>query len=420
MARVRSLLVVALLALGAVLAPLGLVATWTSNLVGDSDRYVETVAPLAENPAVQDAIAGRITAEVLAYVDAQALADDAVDALAGRDLPPSAASALRALGPPLADGVAEFVRQRVDAVVRSEVFVQAWAEANRSAHGQLVAALTGEGSVRVGDEGVSVDLAAFVAAVRADLIDRGFAAAERIPDVPATFTVVWPADLVRAQSAFGALDRTATWLPFVALAALSAGVLAARHRRRAVAAAGLAVAGSMLLLGLALTALRPVYLDAVPPDLLAPAAAAAVFDTLLRFLRDGIRVVLLVALVVAGVALLRGPSPAAVAVRRAWRELTAGQGVARLRAGRAGAWVRSHTSLLRWAVVVVTALGFLALDRPTPSAVLALLGLAVVALSAVELLGGGASPVAVPQQRGGDGADRGEAPADGRSASALR
>ncbi|XUL99365.1 hypothetical protein ACQ86F_19605 [Streptomyces venezuelae ATCC 10712] len=43
--RVRSLFAALLIVIGCVLVPLGIVASWTSSIVGDTDRYVQTVAP---------------------------------------------------------------------------------------------------------------------------------------------------------------------------------------------------------------------------------------------------------------------------------------------------------------------------------------------------------------------------------------
>ncbi len=54
------------------------------NLVTDTDRYVETVAPLANDPAIQSAIADKITAEVFTHLDVVGITNQAVDALAER------------------------------------------------------------------------------------------------------------------------------------------------------------------------------------------------------------------------------------------------------------------------------------------------------------------------------------------------
>src|SRR4051794_24083391 len=46
-----------LIVIGCILAPLAVTAVWANRQVSDTDRYVETVAPLAKDPAVQAAVA---------------------------------------------------------------------------------------------------------------------------------------------------------------------------------------------------------------------------------------------------------------------------------------------------------------------------------------------------------------------------
>jgi hypothetical protein len=53
-------------------------------------------------------------------------------------------------------------------VVASDAFANAWVQANRTAHAELVKALTGEGggAVTVENDTVSVNLAAFIQTVK--------------------------------------------------------------------------------------------------------------------------------------------------------------------------------------------------------------------------------------------------------------
>ena len=103
--RWRTVVAALLLVLACLLAPLSLVAVWTRNQLTDTDRYVATVTPLARDPAIQDAIADQITAQVFTYLDVRGLTTQALDALAERGLPPALAGQLQALAAPIADGV---------------------------------------------------------------------------------------------------------------------------------------------------------------------------------------------------------------------------------------------------------------------------------------------------------------------------
>ena len=69
------------LVLVGVLAPLSILATWAHDEVSDTDRYVETVAPLADSPEVQAAVTTRLTARIVGLIDVQAVTKDAIDAL---------------------------------------------------------------------------------------------------------------------------------------------------------------------------------------------------------------------------------------------------------------------------------------------------------------------------------------------------
>jgi chromate transport protein ChrA len=100
-------------------------------------------------------------------------------------------------------------------------------------------------------------------------------------------------------------------------------VYVAFNRRHALIGAGLAVFIAMLFLGITLTVFRDVYLDHLPPSA-SPAAAGAVYDALIKFLRAGVRALGAVALITAVGAFLSGPSRVAVTVRNGCRRSIGG------------------------------------------------------------------------------------------------
>ena len=124
--RWRSVVATLLIVIACILAPLAGVAVWSKNLITNTDRYVTTVAPLARDPAIQAAVADKITAEIFARLDVTGITNQAVDALAERGLPPLVATQLHALSGPLSDGVQSFVRTEVGKVVASDAFADAW------------------------------------------------------------------------------------------------------------------------------------------------------------------------------------------------------------------------------------------------------------------------------------------------------
>jgi hypothetical protein len=109
----------------------------------------------------------------------------------------------------------------------------------------------------------------------------------------------------------------------------------------------------MVALALGLAVFRSIYLDAVPASVLPHDAAAVLYDTIVRFLRLGLRTVLVLALVVAAGAFLSGQSVTAL---------------------RIGAVALACLALVFW-------------GRPTGKVVLGLTLALLVALAIIEVLG---------------------------------
>jgi|1186.fasta_scaffold13358_2 hypothetical protein len=388
----RRIAATVLIVLSCLLAPLSVVAVWARSEVTDTDRYVDTVAPLAHDPAIQHAVTENLTNVVFQYIDVQGITTQALGAVAQRDIvPPAVGAQLQALAIPIADGVRSFVGDRIEQLVTSDVFAQAWEEANRSAHEQLVAALSGQGgAVTVQNNAVSVNLATFVNTVKQRLIDRGFTLAERIPTVNATFTIFESADVGTVQKAFNLLDTVGYWLPLVLVAMAGLGIYLAPNHRRAFIGTGLGVALAALATALALQYARSRYLQGVPPAILPPDAAAVLFDTIVRYLREAIRSLALVGLLFAIGAFLTGPSVTARTVR-GWctSGIAAAKGGAEglgLRMGDVTRWVGPRAKLLR-GIVVAAAFAVVLLERyRTPGLVLWLTAGLLVALAVIEFL----------------------------------
>jgi len=182
---------------------------------------------------------------------------------------------------------------------------------------------------------------------------------------------------------------------------LGLGVLAARNRRRALIGAGLGFAASMLILGAGLAIFRSVYLSSVPSSVLPPDAAAVLYDDLVRFIREGLRLLLVVGLIIAIAAFFTGPSAAAVATRRAFSSalggVRAGGERAGLRTGPAGRWVHTHRRGLQWTAVAIAALVFVFWSQPTWQVAVIIAVVLLVVLGLIELI---ARPPAEPQPAG--------------------
>jgi hypothetical protein len=399
--RWRSLVATLLIVVGCILAPLSVVAVWTKNLVTDTDRYVTTVAPLAHDPAIQSAVADKVTAEIFAQLDVTGITNQAIDALANRGLPPLVATQLHALSGPLSSGVQSFVRTEVGNVVASDAFADAWVTANRAAHQALVATLTGQTGqgITIANDTVSINLGPFIQVVKQRLTERGFDLASRIPDINPSFTILQSDAITKAQSAFSLLNALGNWLPIIALILLALGVYISKGHGRALVGAGLGLAVGMLVLGLGIALFRSIYLNSLPLGILNHDAAASFYDTLVRFLRLGLRTVLVFGLIVALAGFLTGRSVTAVRARAgltkgiAW--LRGGAERAGFRTGPVGAWVYTYKRVLRIAVVAIAALVLVFWDQPTGKVIIGITIGVLIALVIIEFLGRPPTPTGV-------------------------
>jgi hypothetical protein len=385
------------LVLGCVLAPVSVASVWVHTFLVDTDTYVETVAPIAEDPAVQSALAAEVTTVVLDNLDVPGLTSDALTTLSELDdMPPRVASALPALAVPISSGIESFTRDQVDKALASPRFAAIWAQVNRLAHEQVLRLLQGEqgGAVSAQGDTITLNLGPIVEEVSDQMVDAGFTLAGRIPTVDRQFTLVQSDAVTQAQSAYRLLDTLGTWLPFVSLGLIAAGVLLARDRWRALVRGALGVTIAMVLLGVGLALARTAYVTTTPADILTPEAAGNVFDTLVRFLRSTLRAVALLGLVVAVAAFLSGPSPQAVRARGglergiAWLRRSGEQATGR-DTGRFGTWLSSHLRLLRITVVSLGALVLLLWSSPTAWVVLWTGLVVVVVLALLQLLSDG-------------------------------
>ncbi|MFE6956633.1 hypothetical protein [Streptomyces sp. NPDC057696] len=242
----RRALSVVLLALACLLVPLGTLSAWAKYEVGDSDRYVATMAPLAGEPAVRDAVADAVTNGIVRQLDAG----------------------------PLQSAVDAFVHDAVESFIGTPAFQNAWNTANRAAHDAVQQAID-DGT----DGPVTIELAPVTGQVRQQLGDDGVPFADRIPVTHTTITVMSSRDLDRLRQSLHLLQQAGLWLPFAALVFAAAGLALARRRRLALTATALGVALAAAALLVALAMCRSLTLDNLPSDVDRSAAGAA-YDAL--------------------------------------------------------------------------------------------------------------------------------------------
>lgn len=273
----RRPLSIALIVVGCIAAPLALAGFYVHTDLMDVDGYVATIAPVAREPAVQDAIADVLAAQIAKGLKA---AGSSVS-----PLPEELGSIAGELGDvlPLEDLTRKFTKQ----ALASEAFAGFWAEANRRVHPLLIDAIETKSGHGKDTAPVGLDLSAVTTAITDLLAGAGVSLPDTLPEALRTGKVPLLDSLPLAQAGrvILALDRAYLALVLVAVAAFAAGVVAARDRLRAGVYVGGGLALAMAGLQVGLWAARARYLDAAAKSHIPKAASAAVFDVMTTSLR---------------------------------------------------------------------------------------------------------------------------------------
>ena len=191
--RLRRTIVGVLVVLTCISLMAASLAVWTKRNVLDTDRWMEHVGPLAEDPAVQALLTERITARIMEIVDPQALFAEV--------LPDKG----QILAVPLSNAVEGFVHDEVAKFVASPTFDKLWTEANRRAHATAVKVLEGESEVVRANEGsVTLDLIPIVDAVLVQIGDLSPDIFGNTIDIPTITVDDLPKDsIAKLNAAFG-------------------------------------------------------------------------------------------------------------------------------------------------------------------------------------------------------------------------
>ena len=387
-----ALLSVALILIGMVLAPVAVVASWARVELTDTESFVATFAPLAEEEAVQSFVTDQAMVAITDAIDIPALTTEVVDGIIELGTPPRATAALEALTGPAAAGIRSLIETQIAGFVQSDAFADVWATALRVSHRQLVATMEGDpdAAVTLGANGeIGVQLAPIIEAVKTALVERGIGLAEQIPVVDRTITVATSEAVPTAQLGYGLAVAAGAWLPWVSIGLLAAGVLVARRRSVALIASAAVLALVMVLL-LALFAVgHAVFTTSIAPGVVPGGVSGVLFETVVERMRSTTVAVLTLAVVVALVGWFAGPFEVprrlrslATSAADALRDAVERRGVT---TGRVGLWLHRQRVLLRVVVAVIASLVIVLVRPLSPPTIVWTLIAALVALALLEL-----------------------------------
>jgi hypothetical protein len=409
---VRGVLAAVLIAISAFALIASVIGLWGATTILNTNRWVSTVAPLPQQPAVATAVAQYATDQIFEVVD--------VEQRLQAVLPPQASFIAGTLSGQLHDAVEKTVRT----VVVSPQFHEIWIAANRLAHQHALAIINGTSAVVAAQgEHVDINLLPLINQVLRQLSDQLptlFGKTINLPDlssgviptdlrdkvqtalgVPlpanfAQFTIYDAGQLHAIQRAVVTFKRDIAALVVLTVLVLAAALLISPRRRRTLLQLGIWLVIAAVAVTSALRAVRTQLLAEVPRGVYRDAAAATL-STITAVLRTRGTQIIWLGVLLAVVMYLIGPGRIPVWLRHhgsnamhgAGRQLSRGWAATR---ARGPGWVAGHLDAVRLGGVVVAVIAALLLSSWAGLLVVAII-LAAFEI-AVTLVGRGRSRLA--------------------------
>lgn len=378
----RTIVVGTLVTLFAILLPITTVSAWSHRTVLNTTAYVDTIKPIASDPAVVAAASREVTNEIFNALDVPAAIAQALPAQA------------TVLAGPITNGARDYVQQAVNTVLASPQFQKLWVEANRFAHKQLVAVLHGNNDVlRTTGGAVVINLVpllnaalqraeGFVARVVGHSVNLPTINADEAPaqscakisaaigrPLPATcgeITLFRARNLSTARRLVQAFDRSVLALLIVTPLVAALALFLSRRRRRTLLQLGVVAAVGLVVERRSFAWTKDGLVAGGKPE--NREARQSIVGHLLSGFYGLTLWMLLIALIVIVAALVTGPYAWAVATRRALSEAFRVVRVSFTGKERgagdeeAVAWASDHYQLLRYGGIAVAVMLIAALD----------------------------------------------------------
>src|SRR5687768_2823883 len=286
-----------LIALASLVAFLAIFAIWLNRQALDTANWTRTSSEMLERPVIRDQIAARLTDELYRSVDIEA---------ALRDVLPTRAEPLAG---PAANALRDQVEKRARRALERPGVQALWADANRSAHEQLLLVLEGGGTIVSTQEGrVVLDVRELLARLQ-EQVGVGGRLRKVLPAGATRITILESQQLGLAQDVVSVLKPLPVVLILLSLA-LGAGAMlvAPGWRRRALRALGFGfvVAGAAALL--ARSVVGDMAVDSLARTAAAEPAAAEVWEIGTSLLVSVATAAIVYGLVMVAAAWLAGPT----------------------------------------------------------------------------------------------------------------
>jgi hypothetical protein len=353
----RSAAVIICLVLAALLTTPAAIAYWGQRTLNDTTRYVNTVGPLVNSPEVQSAIATKVTDAIEKQVDIEALLNDVFSGVV-TDRP-----RLQRLVGPLAAAINSLVDRQVREFLASDEFADLWIAVNTRVQQSLQRLLTGDqsGAVQLQGEQVVLDVSEVIDRVKQRLVDRGLTIVQNVPvpDIDKQIVLMEAPQLKQLRTIYAFANPLAQWLIVLVAGLYLVALVLARRRPRTTVIIGALLAANALVVALALSVGRQLFIDGLAGTTFGP-ASAVFYDTLLAYLDRGRQVFLWLGLILVVIGWFAGPNRYGTAVRTTVAGGLEGIGgaLAGSPVGVAGRWGAANA---RWLRVAVGLLGIVVL-----------------------------------------------------------
>lgn len=277
--RARRIIASLLAFVTGLLLVLSVLSVWTNRTALNTTVFVDRVAPIIEQPAVQDLVAQQVTTQLFDALDVQGRLEQAAPAELGF------------LAGPLTSGLEDFTQKQVVKVVASDAFDRVWRQALTLSHDELVDVVKGNAAaVQTVNGQLVINVLPVINQVLANLqeqlptvfgraitlpelsqatLDQILAQVEQrlgidLPDDFGQVVVGSASDLETVQTGVQVFNLSVVLLLIVALACLILAIVVSVDRRRTVLEIALWTSGLAALTFLAVRALLRGQVSSVP------------------------------------------------------------------------------------------------------------------------------------------------------------
>ena len=236
---VRSVAALLIFIIALLLTPVALIGHWGHRTVIDTSRYLETVGPLASDPAVQESISEAVTNAITSQIDTEEL----VGGLIGNIVKNPAIQ--EKLSGPIAAGINGLIGEAVSTFVASDAFETIWITVNTAVQKSVLLILEGKegGPVSLQGDEVILDISPLITAVQQNLVDRGVTVAANIPipEIDKQVVLFSSPALAQLRTLYSLSSPVLAWFPLLLAALFALAIWLARRKGRMVLATGVAL-----------------------------------------------------------------------------------------------------------------------------------------------------------------------------------